>query len=295
VNVVNAVDSSPTACENGSFCNAASACIQRWQPIATTPFNGEFSPNYTAAIGTKLYFATSSSFRSYDVGSNTFADLATTSEPCRCGYEGTLVPDNGALYYVANQAQFFTPGVGWTSVTYPGAATIGEAAPGVIGTRHYRAGGRGPIATVSYLDAATNTWTTSGIANLPTPISGACGGVIGGKMYVFGGQLAAGANRQTFVYDPNVNAWSTLPVGGDLPRSCYYNLAQVWRSKLVYADSGAGLEIFDPGVNTWAATPTPLPDDTNQYAALVTADGSLYLLGYDPAKSQLTVYKWVLN
>jgi N-acetylneuraminic acid mutarotase len=85
-----------------------------------------------------------------------------------------------------------------------------HTAGGAIGGRFYVVGGRGsPNASTAHemYDPTTNTWTTR--AALPTGRSGIAAGVVGERLYVFGGEIPR-LFGEVEVYDPATDRWQSL-------------------------------------------------------------------------------------
>ncbi len=122
----------------------------------------------------------------------------------------------------------FDPATGvWTELTdAPRPRDHFHAA--VIGDKLYVAGGRlsggtggtfAPlIAEVDVYDFTSGTWSTLPVGqNLPTPRAAAAVGVLGGELYVIGGEIETDldgntindAVKTTEAYNPNTNSWST--------------------------------------------------------------------------------------
>ena len=56
-------------------------------------------------------------------------------------------------------------------------------------------------------DPSNNQWTRK--ADLPTARSGITAGVLGGRIYVFGGEAPSGTFHENEAYDPDTNVWDT--------------------------------------------------------------------------------------
>jgi hypothetical protein len=61
--------------------------------------------------------------------------------------------------------------------------------------------------TVAKYDVAANTWTTAGLAPIPSAMSSASAVTLGNMIYLFGGENTAGLGK-TFMYDPVANSWT---------------------------------------------------------------------------------------
>lgn len=95
---------------------------------------------------------------------------------------------------------------------------------GVVGGKLYAVGGRAlrfdqPVAATEALDLSTGVWST-GLAPIPTKRGGFATGVVGGRVVTIGGEsphaaaatpLHVHAHEETQAYDPEEDAWRTLP------------------------------------------------------------------------------------
>jgi N-acetylneuraminic acid mutarotase len=86
----------------------------------------------------------------------------------------------------------------------------------VIGNRLFIAAGRAPkpgdinnFATLETYSPETNTWTT--LAPMPTARGGLSTGVLGGKLYAFGGEYRGGFFDASEEYTPSTNTWRAVP------------------------------------------------------------------------------------
>ncbi|HEY1909031.1 MAG TPA: kelch repeat-containing protein [Myxococcaceae bacterium] len=115
-----------------------------------------------------------------------------------------------------------------SSGTYPAGpfAAMGTARnhaySGVIDGKLYVTGGRAPghegsdgtnLAVTEVYDPGADGWTT--LEDLPTPRSGGASAVLGGKLYVMGGQLPGNTlYKAVHRFDPATGHWEALP---DMP------------------------------------------------------------------------------
>jgi len=154
-----------------------------------------------------------------------------------------------------------------TSRTYLGGAHASMATArnhafsGVIGGKIYVTGGRSPghegndgqnVTSTEVYDPGPDSWSPA--ADLPTPRSGGASAVVGGKLYVLGGQLPGNTVYKTIErFDPSSGAWQKLDdmpvyaagqravaIGGDIymiggfarsgdQRTSTIGVADVWR------------------------------------------------------------------
>ena len=143
----------------------------------------------------------------------------------------------------------------------PLATARNHAFSGVIDGKIYVTGGRSPghegidgqnVASTEVYDPGSDAW--SPLADLPTPRSGGASAVVGGKLYVLGGQLPGNNLYKTVErFDPSSGAWQKLAdmpvfaagqravaIGGDIyllggfarsgdQRTSTLGVADVWR------------------------------------------------------------------
>ncbi|MCX5785104.1 MAG: hypothetical protein NTX59_05405 [Elusimicrobia bacterium] len=137
-----------------------------------------------------------------------------------------------------------------------------------------------------------NKWTTKAV--MPTDRRDLAAGVIGGKLYVVGGQ--GGANNANEEYDPASNTWATK---ASMPTPRLGLSAGVIGGKLYMVGGHPALstnEEYDPTANSWT-TKAGMPTARGLVSAGVI-DGRLYVIGgyslgsmldtneeYDPASN----------
>ncbi|MCG8348019.1 MAG: LuxR C-terminal-related transcriptional regulator [Chloroflexales bacterium] len=128
----------------------------------------------------------------------------------------------------------------------------------------------------------SDTWTR--LTAKPTPVTDIQAVVIGGKIYVAGGELASGAISTKFeAYEPDQDRWTALP---DLPapRSRYaatqidgtFYLFGGWNGS-AYQDN---TWMFDPDLGTWQ-TLTSTPTNPRGNMGLAIVNNRVHLLGGD--------------
>jgi len=98
---------------------------------------------------------------------------------------------------------------------------------------------------------ATQSWTTG--ANAPTARAQASAGVIGGKLYVIGGDNGQAIFSRLEIYDPKTDRWSS---GADMPTVRFDASVGVIGDRLYVIGGKANpfthqLEIYDSVKNTW--------------------------------------------
>ena len=112
---------------------------------------------------------------------------------------------------------------------------------------------------------------------------GAAAGVIGGKLYVAGGDTACPpciVTNTTEVYDPATNTWTPgapIPVGRELAMGAVAN----GRLYVIGGSAGAAtldrVDIYDPGSNSWT-TGAPMPI-ARRASAVGVINGRIYVVG----------------
>jgi N-acetylneuraminic acid mutarotase len=146
----------------------------------------------------------------YSPATNTWSRKADMP---KANYEGIGGAINGKLYVVAGTTlSRYDPATNrWQTGLPPAPHSHRAGAGGVINGKLYAAGGYGaeglPLDNLDVYDPATNKWTTK--AHMPAARYYTAGTVLGGKLYILGGQ----SNQQVFAmvtaYDPGTNTWST--------------------------------------------------------------------------------------
>lgn len=176
---------------------------------------------------------------------------------------------------------------GWTTrASMPAGTERGSAIVGVLGDRVILAGGLrgGAVAEVSAFDPATDTWDTA-LPPLPQPRDHACGGVIGGTLYVAGGRLGTVGTiaGDVFAYTPGggwvARAAMPTPRGGAACGVIADRLIVVGGEGNPAAPSGVfpDVEAFAPATDAWEAlAPMPVPRHGMGAAAW---EGRLYVPG----------------
>lgn len=119
-----------------------------------------------------------------------------------------------------------------------------------------------------------NSWTTGAV--LPIEQWGTTGTVVGGKIYVIGGENDSQNYNQ--IYDPMTDTWSA---GAALPVGQSFMTGAVVNGKIYVIggqnDSGNNNQIYDPVANTWS-TGAALPiAEENMTSAVV--GGKIYVIG----------------
>ena len=179
--------------------------------------------------------------------------------------------------------------------SYTASAQIGGkiyVATGMVGNT-----GR-PLDLFERFDPATASW--SSLTPAPASFSAAAGAALGDRMYVIGGNGAAGdkqANgRQVYVYDVRRKHWSraaSLPA----PRT---NLAAVALGGRIYAIGGldpfhatSSVFVFDPARNRWSRA-ARLPEALHAVAA-VAFHGEIWAIGGRDLAGTVTHRVWIYS
>ena len=124
-----------------------------------------------------------------------------------------------------------------------------------------------------------DSWTN--LSPKPVPVKDAQAAVIGGKIYIPGGETASGENTDILeIYDPRTDAWelgASLPI----PVSAYALTAYEGRLYLFGGWDGNGFlsesYSYEPDQNVWVAiSPLPTP---RAYATAAVALGKIHVMG----------------
>ena len=188
----------------------------------------------------------------------------------------------------------------WTSQA-PMPTARWDAAAATVGGLIHVIGGFIPNVHEAF-DPATQTWTT--LAPMPTRrgMNGVNGAVVGGRIYVIGGNASGFCTSRVEIYTPASNSWTS---GRPMPTArCH--LAVVAVGELIYAIGGTEtsgsiqyrtVEIYNPATNSWT-TGSSMPTGRTSMAAGVIK-GRIYIAGghnflnvveeYDPATDFWTV------
>jgi N-acetylneuraminic acid mutarotase len=179
--------------------------------------------------------------------------------------------------------------------SYTASAEIGGkvyVATGMVGNT-----GR-PLDLFERFDPATASWTS--LTPAPAAFSAAAGATLRNRMYVIGGNGAAGDKgadgRQVYVYDVGSRRWSraaSLPA----PRT---NLAAVALGGKIYAVGGLDpfhatntLFVYHPSRNRWSRA-AQLPEALHAVAA-VAFKGELWVIGGRDLAGAVTHRVWIYN
>jgi N-acetylneuraminic acid mutarotase len=130
-------------------------------------------------------------------------------------------------------------------------------------------------------DPATNAWSNG--ASMVTARFGAAAGVIGGKLYVAGGDTACPpcvATNTTEIYDPATNTWTA---GAPIPAARELAMGAVVNGRLYVIGGSAGaatldrVDVYDPAANSWtSAASMPV---ARHGAAVGVINGRIHVVG----------------
>ena len=129
------------------------------------------------------------------------------------------------------------------------------------------------LAIFQRFDPRANSWTT--LERLPRAIRAGAGAALLGKVYVIGGQTAAGQSDRVYAYDVARGSWEPVP---------RFNISAVAYGGKIYALGGftgsketADVFVYDPERNEWSRG-TPLPAPNHTFGAVVFR-GEIWVLG----------------
>jgi uncharacterized protein (TIGR03437 family) len=134
------------------------------------------------------------------------------------------------------------------------------------------------VRTVQVYDIATDTWRLT--TQLPVGVNHSMPAVVGGKIYLIGGQTDANAAYVNVVqeYDPATETWR---MRAPMPTARGGGAATVLDGKIYVAGArpprGADFAVYDPAKDEWATLPD-LPTQRN-HLGTVTVGGKIYVVG----------------
>ena len=261
-----------------SRLDAYNVATNTWSQMASMP--GERAdPHGASMINGKLYVAGGRNANGvgvrslfvYDPGTNTWSRKADIPQAgCSGGNQGVIAGQlyayTGCFAELANGVFFrYDPATNtWLKRATPPIDHSGGAG-GVINGKFYLVGGwkilhcmvDGQASacsqddnTLHVYDPATNAWTSKAL--IPVKLHEASGVVLGGKLYVVGGETEFGSN-ETQVYDPASNTWSQK---APLPRETGDGAAAVAGGKIVYLSGVDDQQPVFPGPSkVYVSTP----------------------------------------
>jgi N-acetylneuraminic acid mutarotase len=173
---------------------------------------------------------------------------------------GGFHPNNEGGWASSALSMYDPDGDAWVGKrSMPSGGMLGVS--GVIGDQLYvltgcllgpNCNGDPPLAFYRY-DPTTDQWAT--LPNPPRPHHSGMAGVIGGKLYVAGGEDGTQSHGQLDVYDPAANRWTTK---ASMPRERFDAVGVALGGKL-YVIGGF---VSDPDGTTWPVRTTAVYDPT---------------------------------
>ncbi len=137
----------------------------------------------------------------------------------------------------------------------------------------------GPVDANERYDPQTDTWET--LTPKPIPVQDVHAGVIGGRIYIPGGQMVDGRMTAALeVYDPGSDSWY---LGPDLPLALSGYAMETFEGKIFIFGGWEGEEvldtvfIFDPDMGEWEIGPA-MPT-ARAYAGAAEVGGKIYVIG----------------
>jgi N-acetylneuraminic acid mutarotase len=162
----------------------------------------------------------------YNASTDTWAEATTLPEP-RGGHAAAVIQCGedvlGACIFAVGGTDADRTNIAAVAVNDPSGLWLRAAdlptprdhlAVGAVDENIYAIGGRVNVDFGQNLDAneeydpETDTWTAR--APLPTARSGIAGVVLGGHIYIFGGEGSEGTFDENEAYDPQTDTWETL-------------------------------------------------------------------------------------
>ncbi|HET6214758.1 MAG TPA: kelch repeat-containing protein, partial [Micromonosporaceae bacterium] len=146
----------------------------------------------------------------------------------------------------------------WARIANYPVSTLDNTAATTGGKVYSLGGGDTATERKAYVfDPATESWAA--LPDMPVGRAKPAAAWVGGKLYVIGGWDSGGTPRASVdVYDPDANAWSTLPATNPKPRSTMgYGVADgkiylVGGCTNGACDDSADLVIFDPATGSFS-------------------------------------------
>jgi len=177
------------------------------------------------------------------------------------------------------------------------AMPTGRHDPGcaVVGDDIYVTGGRiaaGPyLSIVEKYNVPTNTWTT-GLANMPTPLTGHACVTLNGMVYVVGGYNGAAWTNAVRYYNPSTNTWTNAPflnaVRGEPVCAVVDGKIYAFGGYSTPTLSQATVEVYDPQVGSWAFLPN-MPNGPRQSMAVAVLGKKIFVMGGHNSHIPLTL------
>jgi N-acetylneuraminic acid mutarotase len=127
---------------------------------------------------------------------------------------------------------------------------------------------------------------TSPLATCPFDVSGVKHGVIGGEMYLAGGNQV-GADDNFAKYNPATNVWTTLT---DAPKIATSACADEAAGRFWIINTGGQLAYYDVALGTWNDGPFAIPPLTMVVPIMACYDGKLYVLSGTGGEDSTQIY-----
>ena len=131
----------------------------------------------------------------------------------------------------------------------------------------------------------TGTFDADTIASLPAPRAFLSACSAGRKIYAIGGatEFLGAVHNEVYVYDPNLNSWSTLQIGLTTARAAHTavvveNKIYVIGGTTVWSNSLNSVEVYDFVASAWIGGGEPLSQARAAHGSAVLSD-IIYALG----------------
>ena len=228
----------------GKFVNTVQVfdpSTNTWSTPATT---GTFTPRYrhtSSVVNSKIYVMggdTSladdkhlvNTLKVFDPSTNSWSTPKTKGTSTARFVHSSFVV-NGKIYVIGgwdghidiNTLEVFDPSTNTWSTPKTGGTFLpsGAYASGVVNDKIYILGGVMSTDStfelrniVQIFDPLKNSWSTPMTKGTITPPIASCANVVGGKIYVMGGQDTNGSINTVNFFDPSTNAWSVAKSTG---------------------------------------------------------------------------------
>lgn len=146
-----------------------------------------------------------------------------------------------------------------------------------------------PVNTMEVFDPSTNSWSMPATSGKFTAREGLASAVVGGKIYVIGGNVTGLNGFNTLeVFDPAANTWTTPVTSGTFTPRVFLS-ACVSNNKIYViggdtfglngTDTLVGVEVFDPSTNSWSAPVTKGTFTPRTGMTSSVVNGKIYVMG----------------
>lgn len=282
-------------CRFGYTADGSGGCKNAWNQIYSTNDQGI---DAVAGLDKRIYVVHEGSggtsrFFSYDVtNGNVRTENAVLDDFCACGYGGTLVAADGAIYHFAGAGQRYQPSTQtWQARAYPAAVQTGEMFGAMLGDSLYYFGGRDNVQQVRRFYRAGNSWQVLA-STFPGAGEPLAVGVTDRELFLFSVRSTDGNNTLLpQLWRMNLSnltpgaatptlTWSQMPDGPGLVR---YGDGAYFLNKLrfiVDTNQGAMIASFDPAAGQWDPTFAPVPEGSFR-GNMIVVDGRLFYVSTD--------------